>query len=131
MVSQYKPLIHHLEVNGDREVICTISRLDVLAPRIRYNVHDEGCVLDYDQVAMTLRDLGLDLSQLGSGKEAAGPRGRLPWVQPLQLPFLWIYGRRDATISVMGANIIPRILRRLSIVILGLLLPRTPSACQW
>ena len=37
----------------------------------------------------------------------AGPRGPLPWVQPVQLPFLWIYGRRDATISVMGANIYP------------------------
>jgi phenylacetate-CoA ligase len=28
-------------------------------------------------------------------------------VHPVRLPFLWIYGRRDATISVMGANIYP------------------------
>src|SRR2546421_2049652 len=40
MVFQYNPLIHYLEVNEEREVICTISRLDLLAPRIRYNVHD-------------------------------------------------------------------------------------------
>ncbi len=31
----------------------------------------------------------------------------LPWVRPIPLPFLWILGRRDATISVMGANIYP------------------------
>jgi phenylacetate-CoA ligase len=27
--------------------------------------------------------------------------------RPLRLPFLWIHGRRDYTISVMGANIYP------------------------
>jgi len=107
MVFQYNPLIHHLEVNRDREVICTISRLDVLAPRIRYNVHDEGGVLDYGRVAAKLRNFGVNLSELGSEKDVAGPRGPLPWVRPVQLPFLWIYGRRDATISVMGANIYP------------------------
>jgi hypothetical protein len=42
VVFQYNPLIHCLEVNSQREVICTICRLDVLAPGIRYNVHDEG-----------------------------------------------------------------------------------------
>jgi phenylacetate-CoA ligase len=31
----------------------------------------------------------------------------LPWARPIPLPFLWIHGRRDATISVMGANIYP------------------------
>ncbi len=107
MVFQYNPLIHYLEVNRLREVICTISRLDVLAPRIRYNVHDEGGVLDFNQVGAVLRSLGLDLMRLGSHPAAAGPRGPLPWVQPVRLPFLWIYGRRDATISVMGANIYP------------------------
>jgi phenylacetate-CoA ligase len=107
MVFQYNPLIHHLEVNHNREVICTISRLDVLAPRIRYNVHDEGGLLDYGQVRARLREHGVDLARLGDEKDVAGPRGPLPWTQPVQLPFLWIYGRRDATISVMGANIYP------------------------
>ncbi len=107
MVFQYNPLIHYLETSAEREVICTISRLDVLAPRIRYNVHDEGGILNYGQVAATLRGFDVNLSQLGRDKDVAGPRGPLPWVQPVQLPFLWIYGRRDATISVMGANIYP------------------------
>jgi phenylacetate-CoA ligase len=107
MVFQYNPLIHYLEVNAQREVICTISRLDVLAPRIRYNVHDDGGILDYGRMMATLRAFGLDPATFGYDPAAAGPRGPLPWVHPVRLPFLWIYGRRDATISVMGANIYP------------------------
>ncbi len=38
MVFQYNPLIHFMEVNDRGEVICSVSRLDLLAPRIRYNV---------------------------------------------------------------------------------------------
>ena len=47
MVFQYNPLIHYMEVNALGEVICTVSRLDLLAPRIRYNVHDSGGIVDF------------------------------------------------------------------------------------
>lgn len=107
MVFQYNPLIHFLEVNGDGEIVCTVSRLDLLAPRIRYNVHDEGGLVEFKTAAATLRRYGFDIATLGSAPETAGPRGPLPWVRPIPLPFLWIHGRRDATISVMGANIYP------------------------
>ena len=107
MVFQYNPLVHYLEVNAENEVLCTVSRLDLLAPRIRYNVHDEGGIIDYGAVRRILRRFGYDLDTLGSVPDVAGPRGPLPWVQPIPLPFLWIHGRRDATISVMGANIYP------------------------
>ncbi len=50
---------------------------------------------------------GFDIGRLGSLPEVAGPRGPLPWSAPIPLPFVYIYGRRDATISVMGANIYP------------------------
>ena len=107
MVFQYNPLIHFLEVNEVGEIICTVSRLDLLAPRIRYNVHDEGGVVEFGRVRARLADLGFDIERLGMTEEAAGPRGPLPWSRPIPLPFLWINGRRDATISVMGANIYP------------------------
>lgn len=107
MVFQYNPLIHWLEVNRQSEVLATISRLDVLTPRIRYNVHDEGGVTTYAFVRDTLSSFGFDLPHLGAAPEVAGPRGPLPWSEAIPLPFLWIYGRRDATISVMGANIYP------------------------
>ncbi len=107
MVFQYNPLIHFLEVNDEHEIVCTVSRLDLLTPRIRYNVHDEGGLVDFEAAGATLHRFGYDIAGLGSAPETAGPRGRLPWVRPIPLPFLWIHGRRDATISVMGANIYP------------------------
>jgi hypothetical protein len=107
MVFQYNPLIHYMEVNDLGEVICTVSRLDLLAPRTRYNVHDAGGIVDYDAVRRILAEFGFDLDRLGEAPETHGPRGPLPWARPIPLPFLWINGRRDATISVMGSNIYP------------------------
>ena len=107
MVFQYNPLIHFLETNADHEIVCTVSRLDLLAPRIRYNVHDEGGLLPFGRVRAALRDFGFDIMTLGEAAETAGPRGPLPWATPIPLPFLWVNGRRDATISVMGSNIYP------------------------
>ncbi|HET9084819.1 MAG TPA: hypothetical protein VFN41_10505 [Candidatus Limnocylindrales bacterium] len=107
MVFQYNPLIHFLEVNELGEIVCTVSRLDLLAPRIRYNVHDEGGLLEFGKARERLADFGFDIERLGELAETAGPRGPLPWSRPIPLPFLWVNGRRDATISVMGANIYP------------------------
>ena len=107
MVFQYNPLIHFMEVNRLGEVICTVSRLDLLAPRIRYNVHDSGGIVDFATVRRVLAEHGFDLDRLNEAPEVHGPRGPLPWATPIPLPFLWIHGRRDATISVMGSNIYP------------------------
>jgi phenylacetate-CoA ligase len=107
MVFQYNPIIHFLEVNDLGEILCTVSRLDLLAPRVRYNVHDEGGIIEYRRVREILAGFGFDLDRLGTAPEAHGPRGPLPWSDPIPLPFLWIHGRRDATISVMGSNIYP------------------------
>ena len=107
MVFQYNPLIHFLEVNELGEIVCTVSRLDLLAPRIRYNVHDEGGLLEFGKARERLADFGFDIERLGELAETSGPRGPLPWSRPIPLPFLWVNGRRDATISVMGANIYP------------------------
>ncbi len=97
MIFQYNPLMHYIEANDNRELLFTISRGTLLSPRIRYNVHDEGGVARFDDLARKLAEVGIDMETLrkeaGSGK--------------LRLPFLWIYGRRDYTISVMGANIYP------------------------
>ncbi len=107
MVFQYNPLIHFLEANTDHEIVCTVSRLDLLAPRIRYDVHDQGGVLPFGRVRDVLREFGFDIRTIGLAPETAGPRGALPWVEPIPLPFVYVNGRRDATISVMGSNIYP------------------------
>jgi phenylacetate-CoA ligase len=107
MVFQYNPLIHYMQVNAEAEVICTVSRLDLLSPRIRYNVHDSGGIMPFGTARGLLRQCGFDIDRLGEAPEVHGPRGPLSWARPIPLPFLWIYGRRDATISVMGSNIYP------------------------
>lgn len=97
MVFQYNPLMHHVEVNEDNELVFTISRSNLLSPRIRYNVHDQGGIARYDKMAEVLKSVGYDIEVLTTEDVT----------EILKLPFLWIYGRRDYTISVMGANIYP------------------------
>lgn len=97
MVFRYNPVMHHIEVNENSEVVFTISRSSLLSPRIRYNVHDVGGILSCDAMAERLASVGVDMEQL---RRESGDGH-------LRLPFLWIYGRRDYTISVMGANIYP------------------------
>jgi phenylacetate-coenzyme A ligase PaaK-like adenylate-forming protein len=97
MVFQYNPVMHHIEVNEHDEVVFTISRKSLLSPRIRYNVHDLGGVLTSDEMAERLAAVGVDIEQL---RRASGDGD-------VRFPFLWIFGRRDHTISVMGANIYP------------------------
>jgi phenylacetate-CoA ligase len=97
MIFQYNPLMHHIEVNANRELLFTITRRSLLSPRIRYNVHDQGGVARFDEINQTLLGLGFDVRHL-PGVNAD---------ELLTLPLLWVYGRRDNTISVMGANIYP------------------------
>lgn len=97
MLFQYNPLMHYVEVNAHRELLCTITRTSLLSPRIKYNIHDEGGVMRFDDMEAVLQTLGYTLSSLVSTKDTS----------PLPLPFLWVYGRKDFTISIMGANIYP------------------------
>lgn len=96
MLFQYNPLSHHISVTDDRELVFTINRRDVLSPRIAYNVHDEGGIATHAQVKERLAGMGIDMTSL------IGPGER-----SLRLPFLWVYGRKDSTVSVMGANLYP------------------------
>jgi phenylacetate-CoA ligase len=97
MLFQYNPLMHQISANAEGELVFTISRLNVLSPRIQYNIHDEGGVASFDDIRRRCAKLGVDFDELV--KESNRPL--------VPLPFLWVYGRKDSTISVMGANIYP------------------------
>lgn len=97
MIFQYNPVMHYIEVNNNNELIFTITRKSLLSPRIRYNIHDEGGIARYDQIQEKLSKLNVDLNKLTKDEENRN----------LRFPFMWIYGRKDFTISVMGANIYP------------------------
>jgi phenylacetate-CoA ligase len=94
MVFQYNPLDNYIEINERREAVVTVNNMSVLSPKLRYNVGDEGQTMSRPELLRRLADL-----------ELVRPRQPLPasWAAP----FFFLYGRRDSTISYMGANIYP------------------------
>ena len=96
MVFQYNPLLHHVEANAAGELLFTVTRDATLAPKVRYNVHDEGGVIREDDLRRRLAPFGIRLEDLVPD----GPR-------LVKMPFLFVFGRKDSTVSVMGANIYP------------------------
>ena len=97
MIFQYNPLMHHIQVNESGELMFTITRLNVLSPRVMYNIHDEGGIATFAEMETRFRGVDHDLASLLPKTEQS----------PFKLPFLWIFGRKDSTVSVMGANIYP------------------------
>lgn len=96
MLFQYNPLDYHVETNPAGELVVTVTRRCMLSPRIRYNVHDAGGALGFREAIACCRDFGLD--------PLAAVRGEGP---TFRLPFLFVRGRSDSTLSYMGANIYP------------------------
>jgi phenylacetate-CoA ligase len=94
MVFQYNPLENYIEINDRGEAVVTLNNSSVLSPKLRYNVGDEGLTLSRRDVLERLTALGV-----------LEKRQQLPlsW----NAPFFFLYGRRDGTISYMGANIYP------------------------
>ncbi|HEY6607987.1 MAG TPA: phenylacetate--CoA ligase family protein [Candidatus Limnocylindria bacterium] len=97
MVFQYNPLLHHIETNARGELLFTVCRSSTLSPKVRYNVHDEGGVLRDDELRARLEPFGITPEHL-----SPPGFGRL-----VRMPYLFVFGRADSTISVMGANIYP------------------------
>jgi phenylacetate-CoA ligase len=98
MLFQYDPIDYYVEQNKEQELVVTVNRPSALSPRLRYNVHDIGGNLNFAEVISICKSFGLDPLQ-----EAPLPYAG---VHP-RLPFLFIGGRSDSTMSYLGANIYP------------------------
>jgi len=98
MLFQYNPLDYYVETNASGELVITVNRLSMLSPRIRYNIHDAGGARSFAETIAICRRFGLD--PLKASYQASR-------VRPFRLPFLWVHGRSDSTLSYMGANIYP------------------------
>lgn len=92
MVFQYNPMCHYLETSTEGDLIATLTYSRTLSPRIRYNIGDEARLF-------TRSELLQRMSELGQSTVAR------PGALSLPLPYLFLFGRRDQTISIMGANI--------------------------
>ncbi len=88
---QFVPMSYFIE-EIDGEILLT-SKSGI--PLIRYNIHDRGGMIPFDEMAEILNSHGYDVIQIlhQKGYETI-------W----RLPFFYCFGRRDA-ISIDGANI--------------------------
>lgn len=91
---QYDPLSRFFEVlegtllfSGDNGI-----------PLLRYHINDTGGIIPYEQMLAFLADWGFDAV---AEVQKQGHRGIHP------LPFVYIFGRSDFTVSFFGANIYP------------------------
>lgn len=93
-LAQYDPLSRYFESDG-RSLLFTG---DNGIPLVRYNMLDTGGIVPYEQMIAFLGRWGFDpLAEL-HGQSDRGARA---------LPFVYVFGRSDFTVSYFGANIYP------------------------
>ncbi len=93
MIFQYNPADFFIETSENGELIITVCRPDYIAPKIRYNIHDKGQIMQKEDIYKILKELNIDKNLLVEPKT--------------DLPILFHYGRADMTVSFFGANINP------------------------
>ncbi|MBE9566353.1 MAG: phenylacetate--CoA ligase family protein [Proteobacteria bacterium] len=93
---QYNPAAFFIEeVNG--ELVFTVK---AGIPLVRYNIHDRGGVIPFGRAMDILREHGYNVLPL---LRKYGYSRSDVW----QLPFFYVFGRSDGTVSVEGANLYP------------------------
>lgn len=91
---QYDPVSRFFElVNGDTLAVTG----DNGVPLIRYHIADRGGIMSHRDMMAFLKTRGLD------SLEAFGYDGK----NEFPLPFVWVFGRADFTVSFYGANVYP------------------------
>lgn len=96
MLFQYSPAGAFIESVGEELIFTVPSGI----PLVRYNIHDRGGLLGYEQVLGTLSEFGYD--PILMLKELGYTRGDI-W----RLPFFYCHGRSDGTVILAGVNIHP------------------------
>ena len=93
---QYNPSGCYIEEINNELVFTVLSGV----PLVRYNIHDRGGVKSFEKVMKIAKNHGYniekELKKFGYTPEDV-------W----HLPFFYVFGRSDGTISVGGANIYP------------------------
>ncbi len=93
MIFQYNPLDYHIETLAGGELVFTICRASGAAPKIRYNLKDTGGTWRFRDLAVRLREQGIEPDSL------AERRGHFP--------VLFVFGRSDLTVAFFGSKIYP------------------------
>lgn len=91
---QYNPRSRFFETNGETLVVTC----DGTVPLIRYHIADKGGLITFDNMMAGLRRMGCEPSVEFSESFSSCP---------VALPFVYVFGRADFTVSYFGANIFP------------------------
>ena len=108
MIFHYDPMQHYIRnVTSTRkdgtkvsEFELTVLDKDTASPKIKYNLHDEGGVFGFDKMSDILNEYEKNFAE--EFENLYYSRKNI-----LKLPFLWINGRTDGTVSIDGANVYP------------------------
>ena len=90
---QYDPISRFFELADDTLVVSG----DGGVPLVRYHIADRGGLRCYREMMAFVCDWGVDLTAYGLDRADV----------PLELPFVWVFGRADFTVSFYGANVFP------------------------
>lgn len=93
-LAQYDPISRFFELIDGATLAVTG---DNGVPLVRYHIADRGGLMEHDDLLAFLRERGLT-SLAAYGYAAGGGR---------PLPFVWVFGRADFTVSFYGANVYP------------------------
>lgn len=88
---QYDPLSRFFETHEDTLVVTG----DNGVPLVRYHIADKGGIVAYDDMLRFVREHG------GKPDKETLNKSKIP------LPFVYVFGRADFTVSFFGANIYP------------------------
>jgi phenylacetate-CoA ligase len=97
MIFQYNPLETYLETTADGELLVTLNSTAIMSPKVRYNIGDEAAIVTFPEMEAYVARF----PRLALAFERAFSSQRM------KLPFVLLFGRKDSTISYMGANIYP------------------------
>ena len=91
---QYDPTSRFFETHEGTLVVSAENSV----PLVRYHIADKGGLISFDEMWAFLKAQGVpNLGELGLDKD----------FQPRNLPFVYVFGRADFTVSYYGANIYP------------------------
>ncbi len=91
---QYDPASRFFETHEETLVVSGENSV----PLLRYHIADKGGIIGYEEMCTFLQSQGINnLKELGLPEN----------FQPRQLPFVFVFGRADFTVSFYGANIYP------------------------
>ena len=94
-INMIYPIFKYFQIiNG--EVV--LSSFNNHVPLLKYNIHDRGRILSYNEMIQVTESFGITSKELGNKFDS-----RLLW----RLPYVCLYGRSDNTVTIYGLNVYP------------------------